>query len=102
MLYEVITRETGRPQFIEAVTYRFRGHSMADPAKYRSEAEHEMWKARDPIPNYARKLLAEDIVTEDELEAIRKRCVKTVEEAVAYAEESPWPEEQEVWEDVYV
>jgi len=95
-------RETGRPQFIEAVTYRFRGHSMADPAKYRSEAEHEMWKARDPIPNYARKLLAEDIVTEDELEAIRKRCVKTVEEAVAYAEESPWPEDQEVWEDVYV
>src|SRR5512136_2494036 len=48
-------RESGLPYFIEATTYRFRGHSMADPAKYRSAAEHEVWKSRDPIPNFARR-----------------------------------------------
>ena len=95
-------RESGKPQFIEAITYRFRGHSMADPAKYRSAAEHEIWKARDPLPNYAKRLLAEEITTEAELATIHKRCTAIVEEAVKFAEESPWPEEQEVWEDIYV
>jgi pyruvate dehydrogenase E1 component alpha subunit len=95
-------RESGKPQFIEAITYRFRGHSMADPAKYRSAAEHEVWKARDPLPNYARRLLTEGLTAETDLEAIRKRCAAIVEEAVRFAEESPWPEEREVWEDIYV
>jgi len=95
-------RESGKPQFIEAITYRFRGHSMADPAKYRSAAEHEIWKARDPLPNYAKRLTAEGITSEAELDTIRKRCTAIVEEAVKFAEESPWPEEQEVWEDIYV
>lgn len=95
-------RESGRPQFIEAVTYRFRGHSMADPAKYRSAAEHEVWKARDPLPAYARRLLEEGIVTEAALAAIRQRCTTLVEEAVSFAEASPWPAAQEVWEDIYV
>lgn len=95
-------RESGRPQFIEATTYRFRGHSMADPAKYRSAAEHEVWKARDPIPNYAKRLLAEGITTEEELIAIRERCMASVTEAVEFAEGSPWPAEHEVWEDIYV
>lgn len=95
-------RESSRPHFIEAVTYRFRGHSMSDPAKYRSAAEHEMWKARDPIPAYARRLLEQKIATEDELASIRERCAATVREAVAFAEESPWPEAHEVWEDIYV
>src|SRR5512141_1082047 len=61
-------REHSRPYLIEAVTYRFRGHSMADPAKYRSAAEHEVWKARDPLPNYARLLLEEGIVTQSQLD----------------------------------
>lgn len=95
-------RESGRPQFIEATTYRFRGHSMADPAKYRSAAEHEVWRARDPLPNYEKRLLAEEIVTAADLEAIRMRCVTAVEEAVRFAEESPWPGADEVWEDIYV
>ncbi|TLM65259.1 MAG: pyruvate dehydrogenase (acetyl-transferring) E1 component subunit alpha [Deltaproteobacteria bacterium] len=95
-------RESGRPYFIEALTYRFRGHSMADPAKYRSAAEHEVWKARDPIPNYARRLLAEGIATEAQLAAIRDRCVALVAEAVSFAEASPWPAADEVWEDIYV
>ncbi len=95
-------RETGRPYFVEAITYRFRGHSMADPAKYRSAAEHEVWKSRDPIPNFARRLVEEGIATEAQLESIRQMAVATVQEAVRFAEESPWPEDGAVWEDIYV
>jgi pyruvate dehydrogenase E1 component alpha subunit len=95
-------REHGRPYLIEAVTYRFRGHSMADPAKYRSTAEHEVWKARDPIPNFGRKLVEEGIAGLTGLEAIMAESRVEVQDAVQFAEESPWPEDKEVWEDIYV
>ncbi len=78
-------RETGMPYFIEATTYRFRGHSMADPAKYRSAAEHEVWKSRDPIPNYAKRLLEEGIATQAQLDAILAKAQETVQEAVRFA-----------------
>jgi len=95
-------REHSRPYLIEAVTYRFRGHSMADPGKYRSLAEHEVWKARDPIPNFSRKLVEEEVTDQAQLDAIMTEARSEVQEAVKFAEESPWPEEKEVWEDIYV
>ena len=95
-------RETSHPYFIEAVTYRFRGHSMADPAKYRSAAEHEIWKSRDPIPALAKELVAEGITSSDHLAEIRSKCLVVVQEAVKFAEESPWPEDAEVYNDIYV
>jgi len=95
-------RESGLPYFIEATTYRYRGHSMADPAKYRSAAEHEVWKSRDPIPNYAKRLLEEGIATQAQLDEILAKARATVEESVKFAEESPWPEDGAVWEDIYV
>jgi pyruvate dehydrogenase E1 component alpha subunit len=95
-------RETGLPYFVEAVTYRFRGHSMADPGKYRSAAEHDLWKSRDPIPNYARQLIEEGIATRESLDAAEARCKAQVEDAVKFAEESPWPDDDAVWEDIYV
>ena len=95
-------REHSRPYLIEAVTYRFRGHSMADPAKYRSAAEHEVWKARDPIPNFGRRLMEEGVAGQVLLDAIMAEARSKVEEAVQFAEESPWPEDKEVWEDIYV
>jgi pyruvate dehydrogenase E1 component alpha subunit len=95
-------RETGRPYFIEATTYRFRGHSMSDPAKYRSAAEHEMWKSRDPIPAFAKQLLSEAITNRVFLDEIENRCRSTVDEAVKFAEESAWPEDSEVFNDIYV
>ena len=95
-------RERQRPYFIEAVTYRFRGHSMSDPAKYRSVQETDVWKSRDPIPNLSRRLLEEGTATREQLEEIDKRCLALVEESVRFAEESPWPEDAEVWEDIYV
>jgi pyruvate dehydrogenase E1 component alpha subunit len=95
-------RETGHPYFIEATTYRFRGHSMSDPAKYRSAAEHEIWKSRDPIPAFAGQLLTEGIATQQQLDDLLEQARATVAEAVKFAEESPWPEESAVWEDIYV
>ncbi|HJV67114.1 MAG TPA: pyruvate dehydrogenase (acetyl-transferring) E1 component subunit alpha [Geomonas sp.] len=95
-------RERQRPYFIEAVTYRFRGHSMSDPAKYRSSTEQEMWKSRDPIPNLSRRLIEEGIASEAQLQEIAKRCAARVEESVAFAAQSPWPEDDQVWEDIYV
>ncbi|BBA70876.1 pyruvate dehydrogenase (acetyl-transferring) E1 component subunit alpha [Geobacter sulfurreducens] len=95
-------REHSRPYLIEAMTYRFRGHSMADPGKYRSAAEVELWKSRDPIPNFEKRLVEEGIVTEAELAAVLEKCHGVVADAVAFAEESPWPEDDEVYSDIYV
>jgi len=95
-------RETARPYFIEAVTYRFRGHSMADPAKYRSAAEHEVWKARDPIPAFARRLLEEGIASDEQLAEILVKARDVVQEAVQFAETSPWPEDEEVYNDIFI
>jgi pyruvate dehydrogenase E1 component alpha subunit len=95
-------REQNRPYLIEAITYRFRGHSMADPAKYRSLAEHEVWKARDPIPHFGRKLVAEGVASQAQLALIEEQVKGVVAEAVMFAEASPWPAAGEVWEDIYV
>ncbi len=95
-------REQSKPYLIEAITYRFRGHSMADPGKYRSLAEVELWKERDPIPAFAKRLLEEGIATQERLDKVREAAVGTVQEAVTFAEESPWPEDSEVYTDIYV
>jgi pyruvate dehydrogenase E1 component alpha subunit len=95
-------REQSRPYLIEAMTYRFRGHSMSDPGKYRSPAELEIWKARDPLPNFARRLVEEGIATAERLKELQATALAEVQEAVKFAEESPWPEDGEVYEDIYV
>ena len=95
-------REQGRPFLIEALTYRFRGHSMSDPAKYRSPAEHAVWKERDPITTFGKKLVEQGVADESRLKEIQTEVMKTVQEAVKFAEESPWPEDSEVFTDIYV
>jgi pyruvate dehydrogenase E1 component alpha subunit len=95
-------REQSRPYFIEAVTYRFRGHSMADPGKYRAAAEVDLWKERDPIPSFARRLIAEGIAGQAHLDEILTKAQEVVAEAVRFAEESPWPEDSAVFEDIFV
>ena len=95
-------REHSRPYLIEAMTYRFRGHSMSDPAKYRSPAEHAIWKERDPIPNFEKRLLEEGIATRDDINAMKEKALQTVREAVKFAEDSPWPDDSEVYTDIYV
>ncbi|HNR14646.1 MAG TPA: pyruvate dehydrogenase (acetyl-transferring) E1 component subunit alpha [Thermodesulfobacteriota bacterium] len=89
------------PYFIEALTYRFRGHSMADPADYRIPREEKIWKERDPIPHFARRLVEEGIIEAEGLRAVKEQVEREVEEAVQFADQSPWPEARELFTDVY-
>ena len=95
-------RNGGGPSFVEVMTYRFRGHSMADPLEYRNKQEEEKWKKRDPIPLFKKRLLAEAVVSEEEMVLLQKEVDREVEEAVEFAEKSPFPSLESVYEDVYV
>lgn len=94
-------REDKRPIFVEAITYRFRGHSMSDPAQYRTREEVEEWRKRDPIANYGALLTAEGTLDQDAVEAIHAECAHVVEEAVEFAEASPLPPLDSLDEHVY-
>jgi pyruvate dehydrogenase E1 component alpha subunit len=90
------------PTLIEAKTYRFRGHFEGDPQVYRSKEEIEWWKKnKDPIKLFEEKLLAKGVATKEELDAIWEKARKEIEEAVKFAEESPWPSKEELLEDVF-
>ena len=90
------------PYILEVKTYRYRGHSMSDPAKYRTKEEvDEVKKTRDPI-DHIKTLLAAANATEDELKAIDNEIKAIVAEAVQFAQESPEPDPSELYTDVYV
>ena len=95
-------RTGGGPQLIEAMTYRFRGHSMGDPQRYRTKEEVEEAKARDPIARWRHTVLENDLATEDELRKIAGEVDAEVEEAVRFAENSPAPDPGELCNDVLV
>ena len=96
-------RTSKRPYFIEALTYRFLGHSMADPSHghYRTKAEVDKAKKRDPLLLLKNKLLSERQAAEGDFKAIELEVGKTVDEAVAFAEASPPPSLSELEEDIY-
>ena len=94
-------REGGGPTLLEMKTYRFKGHSMSDPQKYRSKDELEEYKGKDPIETTKEKLLTSFGVTEGDIEVINERIKQVVDEAVRFAEESPWPDDSELLKDVY-
>lgn len=94
-------REGGGPTYIEAITYRFRGHSISDPGTYRSEQEKKIWQERDPIPNFAERLMAEGHAGREQLERIDAEEKALIEEAIRFADESPEPDPEELWTDVY-
>lgn len=95
-------REGDGPTLIEIKTYRYKGHSISDPQKYRTKEEVEEYKMRDPIEMVKKTILDNKFATPEELDAINKRVDAEVEEAVKFAEESPWPNEDEVLKDIYV
>jgi TPP-dependent pyruvate/acetoin dehydrogenase alpha subunit len=95
-------REERRPLLVEAVTYRFRGHSMADPEDYRSKEEVAEWRERDPIPAFGDLLEREGALTEKQREQIDSDAVRQVDAAVEFAESSPFPDPDMLYEDVYV
>lgn len=90
------------PTLLEIKTYRYKGHSMSDPAKYRTKEEVEEYKEQDPINVTLKTILAKKYATEAEIEAINEKVKKEVEDCVKFAEESPWPADDELLKDVYV
>lgn len=95
-------REKGGPTLLEIKTYRYRGHSMSDPAKYRSKEELEEYREKDPIHQVLQKIKENKWATDQEIEAINEKVKHEVEESVKFAEESPWPDDSEVYKDIYV
>ena len=90
------------PAFVEAMTYRFRGHSVADPQAYRERVEVDEWRSQnDPINNFRSTILAQDIIEETELEGIDKQVAEVVDEAVRFADESPEPSIDSLFDNVY-
>lgn len=89
------------PTLIECKTYRHKGHSRVDPAKYRPKEEVEEWLAKDPIKRFKEKLLQTNTLTESEIQQIEKEVSDEIEEAVKFAMESPYPAPEEALEDVY-
>jgi pyruvate dehydrogenase E1 component subunit alpha len=94
-------REGDGPSLIEAVTYRFRGHSMSDPAEYRSKREERIWQERDPIKLMRKRLIAERGIAESRLDQLETQIDEEIEDAVKFAEESPEPSLDELGKGVY-
>jgi len=90
------------PTFLEFRTYRYKGHSMSDPAKYRTKEELEEKRAHDSIEAVRHTILENQLATEDELNAIDERIKGEVQAAVDFAEASPYPTPDELFKDVYV
>jgi pyruvate dehydrogenase E1 component alpha subunit len=95
-------REGDGPTLLELKTYRYKGHSVSDPQKYRSKEEVDEYKDQDPINKVRSTILANGFGTEEDLSAIDQRINAIVDESVKFAEESPWPDDSEVYKDVYI
>jgi len=94
-------RKDKAPTLIEAITYRFRGHSMADPAHYRTKEELEEHKKRDPLLLFKQKLLEEKIMNEDEFKEVDRKIREAIQEAVDFADKAPLPLPESLMDDVY-
>ncbi|RMH80679.1 MAG: pyruvate dehydrogenase [Acidobacteria bacterium] len=107
VVYEAVVKakeyieEYGKPYFIEALTYRFEGHSMADKGDYRSPREIESFKRRDPIKLLVDKSLQMGWLTEEQIRLMDQKIEKVIEEAVEFALNSPEPSEGELYTDLY-
>lgn len=92
----------GQPSLIEAMTYRYRGHSVADPARYRTNEEVQSWREQDPIERFYRQLLEAQLITPEEREEINERAQQVVDEAAEFAENSPEPDPAGLFDFLYV
>jgi len=97
-----LAREERKPTLVEAFTYRFRGHSAADPEVYREKEEVEEWRAKDPVETFAARLVEEGTLSEEDVEAIREEADKVVTEAVEFADASPEPDLDSLYDHLYV
>ncbi len=90
------------PYYLEIKTYRYRGHSVSDPAKYRTKEELESYKAKDPIEMLKKHILEGKIASSDELGVIHERIAAEIDEAVEFADSSPLPSVEELFTDNYL
>jgi pyruvate dehydrogenase E1 component alpha subunit len=96
-----MVRDAQTPVLLEMVTYRYKGHSISDPAKYRTREEVNEARANDPIKKLGAKLTEAGLFTEDELKAFDDEAKEAVEDAVAFADREPFPDPAELYDDVY-
>ena len=89
------------PTLIEALTYRFRGHSLADPDELRDKAEKEFWFSRDPIKKLAAYMIEQNLADQEDLKAIERKIEQVIDEAVQFAETSPQPDPSELYRFVF-
>lgn len=94
-------REKGGPTLLEIKTYRYKGHSMSDPAKYRSKEEMEEYKLKDPLETTLATLKKQFGISDEEIEQIAERVKVQVEESIQFADESELPGDDELLKDVY-
>jgi pyruvate dehydrogenase E1 component alpha subunit len=95
-------RDGEGPTLLEMKTYRYRGHSVSDPQKYRTKDEVEEYKDQDPIIKVRKTILENNFATEAALQEIDEKINGIVEASVKFAEDSPWPDDSEVLKDVYI
>jgi pyruvate dehydrogenase E1 component alpha subunit len=95
-------RDGGGPYFLEVITYRYRGHSMGDPERYRKPEEIKKWQETDPIGIFHRHIVEQGVASEEELNDIEQRVENDVHEAIQFAESSPEPAPEELFKNVYV
>ena len=97
-----LARSGGGPSLLEFRTYRFKGHSMSDPAKYRSKEELESYKDRDPIEQVKKMILSKKILSQDDIDTIDKNIKDQIKNSVEFSEKSPYPGKEDVYTDIYV
>jgi pyruvate dehydrogenase E1 component alpha subunit len=97
-----VAREEREPQLVEAVTYRFRGHSMADPEEYRTKEQVLEWRGRDPIETFGERLADGGTLSPERRAQLDEQVVAEVDEAVAFADRSPFPPPESLYDDIYV
>ncbi len=97
-----LAREERRPTILEAFTYRYRGHSAADPEVYREREEVEEWETKDPIESFARRCVEAGVLGEREVQETREKAEEAVMEAVEFADASPEPALDTLYENLYV
>ena len=95
-------RDDRRPVLVEAITYRFRGHSMADPEEYRTKEQVEEWRKKDPIQVFAKRLEDQGVLEEGEGAKLDEQVVARVDEAVAFADKAAFPAPESLYDDIYV
>jgi pyruvate dehydrogenase E1 component alpha subunit len=95
-------RDQRKPHLVEAITYRFRGHSMADPEEYRTKEDVEEWRKRDPIETFKGRLVEEGVLSEEDAKRLDEEVMAEVDVATEFADQSPFPDLDSLYDDIYV